>query len=248
MYDSLAASYHLIFEDWDASIARQASILGPLIESARGVAPLKILDAACGIGTQALGLAMPGHLVTGSDLSEGAIARARDEAAARHLKIPLYAADMRDLSGVPGGSFDAVVIADNALAHLLTDDDVQRAARAAAGRLVPGGVWLATLRDFDALVRQRPASQGPVFYDDHGRRRIIYQVWDWTAERHYTVHLHILLQTAGGWDSRHFTSESHAVSRHTLSSALAAAGFQSIRWMEPAETGLYQPVLLARLP
>ena len=67
MYDELAACYHLIFENWDASIARQAAILGPLIESACAKKPLRILDAACGIGTQAIGLAMRGHAVTGSE-------------------------------------------------------------------------------------------------------------------------------------------------------------------------------------
>ena len=77
MYDDLAAYYHLIFENWDASIARQAAILGPLIETACGKSPLCILDAACGIGTQTIGLAMRGHAVTGSDLSQAAVARAR---------------------------------------------------------------------------------------------------------------------------------------------------------------------------
>jgi glycine/sarcosine N-methyltransferase len=89
MYDSLAAHYHLIFENWDASIARQAAILGPLIEAACGSTPEHILDAACGIGTQAIGLALRGHHISGSDLSDAAIARARLEATARSLDIPL---------------------------------------------------------------------------------------------------------------------------------------------------------------
>src|ERR1022692_2865630 len=127
MYDDLAAYYHLIFENWDASIARQASVLGPLIEAACGKTPVRILDAVCGIGKQAIGLAMRGHAVTGSDLSEAAVARARVETAARNLAIPLYAADLRDLSAVPGTTFDAVLIADNAFAHLPSEDDVRQA-------------------------------------------------------------------------------------------------------------------------
>jgi hypothetical protein len=31
-YDELAASYHLIFEDWNRSIATQAAVIGPLLE------------------------------------------------------------------------------------------------------------------------------------------------------------------------------------------------------------------------
>jgi len=108
MHDALAACYHLIFESWDASMARQAAALGPLIESACGKQPARILDAACGIGTQAIGPALRGHAVTGSDLSETAlsetaIARSSVETAARNLAIPFYSADSRDLSAVPGG-------------------------------------------------------------------------------------------------------------------------------------------------
>ena len=56
-YDDLAPYYHLIFADWDQGIAWQASILGPIIEHATGKASPHVLDCACGIGTQALGLA-----------------------------------------------------------------------------------------------------------------------------------------------------------------------------------------------
>ena len=38
-----------------------------------GEARLSILDVACGIGTQTLGLAALGHRVTASDLSAGAV-------------------------------------------------------------------------------------------------------------------------------------------------------------------------------
>ena len=247
MYDELASYYHLIFEDWDASIARQAGVLGPLLETACGKPRLRILDAACGIGTQSIGLAMRGHAVTGSDLSEAAVARARVETAARKLAVPLYPADLRDLSGVPGGPFDAVVIADNSLAHLLCEDDVRRAAASAARKLDRGGILLATMRDYDTLARERPASHGAAFYGDGGERRIVHQVWDWTGGRHYTMHLYITRETAAGWDAHHFSSAFHAVPRAMVSGALEEAGFTDVRWMEPGESGYYQPVVLARL-
>jgi SAM-dependent methyltransferase len=246
MYDDLAAYYHLIFENWDASIARQAGVLGPLIERACGKSRARILDAACGIGTQSIGLAMRGHAVTGSDLSETAVARARVESAARKLAIPFHAADLRDLSGVPGAPFDAVLIADNALAHLLAEEDLRRASASAARKLDRGGVLLATLRDYDALVRERPAFHGPAFYEDAGQCRIVHQVWDWTGDFDYTMHLYITRETATGWESHHFTAPFHAVPRRVATRALEDAGFSGVRWMEPGESGYYQPVVLAR--
>jgi 2-polyprenyl-3-methyl-5-hydroxy-6-metoxy-1,4-benzoquinol methylase len=118
-YDDLAGNYHLMFEDWEASMARQAAALGPILERACGPAEsVRILDCACGIGTQALGLSKLGFRVTGSDVSPCAVERARQEASARGLNLALYVADILKLSDVPETNFDAVVCVDNALPHL----------------------------------------------------------------------------------------------------------------------------------
>lgn len=82
-YNELAESYHLIFDDWDAAILRQRDVLARLLPgSANGK---RVLDCACGIGTQAIGLAMLGYSVEGSDPSDVSIDRARREATARGL-------------------------------------------------------------------------------------------------------------------------------------------------------------------
>jgi ubiquinone/menaquinone biosynthesis C-methylase UbiE len=54
-YEPLTDHYHLIFDDWDRAIERQAKILNSLLASQMQSHPLKILDCGCGIGTQALG-------------------------------------------------------------------------------------------------------------------------------------------------------------------------------------------------
>jgi glycine/sarcosine N-methyltransferase len=56
-----------------------------------------VLDAAIGIGTQALGLLALGFRVTGSDLSHAAVNRARREAAVRQLPLACVVADFRAL-------------------------------------------------------------------------------------------------------------------------------------------------------
>jgi len=70
---------------------------------------------------------------------------------------------------------------------------------------------LATVRDYDRLVRERPTFHGPAFYEDVGRRHIVHQVWGWTGERRYTMHLYITRETAAGWECHHFTSAFHAL-------------------------------------
>lgn len=247
-YDDLADCFHLIFQDWNRSIEWQAGVLGPLIEREAPAGPLRILDCACGIGTQALGLAGRGHTVTGADLSGAAIARARREARERGLAIQFVAADMRELSTVAESDFDAVIAADNALPHLLHDHDLSRALERIAGKLRPGGLFLATIRDYDQLLPDRPAMPPPALFQDGAYRRIYHQLWDWTGDRQYTAHLYLTRQTATGWDSRHFVTVYRAVLREELTALARQAGFADVAWRMPAESGFYQPLLLARAP
>jgi glycine/sarcosine N-methyltransferase len=244
-YDELAEFYHLIFEDWDGSIARQAEILGPIIKSAIGSAPLTILDCACGIGTQAMGLAQRGHNVTASDLSQAAVDRARREAARRGLTIRFLMADMRDLSLIPLASFDVVMAADNALPHLLQPADLKTAVAQFASMLRAGGLLLITMRDYDALLESRPAIQTPAFYSSGGKRRIVHQVWDWEGDQ-YTLHLHMTIEAAAGWEAHHFASRYRAMQRAEVFAVLAASGFEKIEFLRAEETGFYQPIILAR--
>ena len=68
-YDELSPFYHLIFQDWETSIERQADIIDGIIKSEWGDNASSILDVSCGIGTQAIGLAKLGYKVEASDLS-----------------------------------------------------------------------------------------------------------------------------------------------------------------------------------
>jgi len=79
--DGLADAYHLVLEDWDAAVHRQGRLLAALLPPPAAAGP--VLDCACGIGTQALGLAALGYAVEGSDASPAARARARHGAGRR---------------------------------------------------------------------------------------------------------------------------------------------------------------------
>ena len=244
-YDDLAEHYHLIFEDWSRSMERQAGVLGPLLERYTGQVAPRVLDCACGIGTQTLGLAAKGHDLVASDLSRASVVRAQREARLRGLEVPFHVADMRDLSRLPAQDFDAVLAADNALPHLLSKEDRDRALQEMAGRLRDGGVLAVTLRDYDRLIQTRPAMQPPAFFGEPGSRRIVHQVWDWEGTE-YDVHLYISFETGTGWVAKHFISRYQALLREDLNASLRVAGFADIRWLEPEETSFYQPVVVAR--
>lgn len=153
-YDRLAGNYHLIFEDWEASMKRQATALGAILERECGApSVIRVLDCACGIGTQTLGLASLGFRVTACDLSASAIERARVEAEKRQLKVQLFVADMTDLAVIPEEDFDAVVCMDNALPHLESDEQLLQAATQIRRKLRAGATFIASIRDYDNLVK-----------------------------------------------------------------------------------------------
>ncbi|HWW96837.1 MAG TPA: class I SAM-dependent methyltransferase [Edaphobacter sp.] len=244
-YEPLADYYHLIFDDWNEAIERQAKILNPLLATQMHSHPLKILDCACGIGTQALGLAGFGHQVTASDLSRAEVNRAMHEAERLALNISFHISDMTSLAEIKDRDFDVVAALDNALPHL-TADQLSRAVGAMGSKLKSNGLFLASIRDYDALILERPAAQKPAFYGGEGDRRIIHQVWDWIDAARYTLHLYITMQSEQKWTTHHFVSEYRCLLRNELSTVLQSSGFREVRWFMPAESGFYQPLVLAK--
>ncbi|MBS2551070.1 class I SAM-dependent methyltransferase [Catenulispora sp. NL8] len=257
-YDELADDYHLIFRDWDASMEYQASSLAAVIEAGIGVggtadadAARRILDCSCGIGTQAIGLARVGDAeVIGTDLSPRAAARASREASARGVGLPTAAADMRALP-FGDGAFDVVLSADNSVPHLLTPDALTAGLAEMRRVLRPDGLLVLTVRDYDELRAQRPASTPPQVSEHEAGRAIAFQLWHWhpDGERYDLEHFQLVPATASGgqgWDVRVRRATYWALTRKQLAEFAAAVGFRDVTWQEPSESGYYQPVLTAR--
>lgn len=243
-YDELADDYHLIYSDWEASIRQQGKALDALIGQDR----VAVLDCSCGIGTQAIGLALRGHRVTGTDLSPRAVARAAREAAGRSLGLRTAVADMRHLP-FADGRFDAVVCADNALPHLLTARDAHAALAEMRRVLRPGGLLLVSTRPYDDLVRDHPTSTPPQVHRtaDGDERTVTFQLWHWHDDgEHYDLE-HFQLHPAGAeWRVRVRRTTYWALGRDRLAGLAAEAGFVDLGWRMPQESGFFQPLLVAR--
>jgi 2-polyprenyl-3-methyl-5-hydroxy-6-metoxy-1,4-benzoquinol methylase len=245
-YDELASHYHLLFENWEVSMERQAAALSTVLQRQCGLAGAsRILDCACGIGTQALGLAKAGFRVSGCDVSPKAVKRAQLEASGRGLDIEFFVANMLDLTCLGDSRFDAVICMDNALPHLESAEQLVQAAQQIRAKLRPGGLFMASIRDYDRLIEERPVVQGPSFYSDQGYRRIVFQVWDWVDDRRYIFHLYITRQLAKGWQTFHTSALYRALRRDEVVAALSQARFKNARWLFQAESGFYQPIVLA---
>ncbi len=247
-YDALAEDYHLLFADWERSIGGQARIIDDLLQSRRPGRG-SLLDCACGIGTQALGLAGLGWLVRATDISQDSVMRAAREAARRGLALTTGAADMRRLRTDVWGAFDAVICCDDSVAHLVTDEDLRAALEGMRERLRPGGVLLLTLRNYDTLRAERPSFAGQRFHLGPLGKRIVFQVWEWSADgRTYLAHHFIMREGPGGWAVEHRTTQFRALLREELETALRETGFVDLRWHMPEEAGYHQPAVTALRP
>jgi SAM-dependent methyltransferase len=239
-YDQLAPLYHLIFEDWEATVARQGKALASLIGEHWGAGARTVLDAAVGIGTQALGLLGLGFRVTGSDLSHAAVNRARREAAARHLPLGGVVADFRALP-LRTACVDVVIVCDNALPHLETPGDIQTALGECFRCARPGGGCLVSMRDYgppppDGTVEVRPYGERAWA----GRRYHLRQVWIWRGPR-YDLSFEITPVDGVDEYATILKSSYLAIPVAQVAELMSAVGFQGVRRVDGR---FFQPVLV----
>jgi SAM-dependent methyltransferase len=242
-YDELAPLYHLIFPDWEASIRRQAEALDRVIRERWGNGRLSILDAACGIGTQALGLAALGHRVTASDISAAEVERATREARDRGLAIRFTLADMRHLAAHHREQFDLVIACDNAVPHLLTDGELLTAFEQFLACTRPGGGCLITVRDYDQEDRTGVQVKPYGIRDEGGVRYLVWQVWEFRGPV-YDVAMYFVADQGGpDCTTRVMRSRYYAVGTDKLMELMRQAGFEQV---ERLDGRFYQPVLVGR--
>jgi SAM-dependent methyltransferase len=240
-YDQLAPFYHLIFPDWEASIRRQAAALENIIQGFWPGEVRTILDVACGIGTQSLALASLGYSLTASDLSSGAIKRARREAQTRGLHIDFSVADMRQAYDHHQKQFDLVIACDNAVPHLLTDDELLKAFRQFYQCVSPGGGCLISVRDYDQEERAGLQVKPYGVRVEDGIKYLVFQVWEFEGMI-YELSMYFVEDRGGAnCRTRVMRTKYYAVGTDKLIALMREAGFSQVQVL--AER-FYQPVVI----
>ena len=115
--------------------------------------------------------------------------------------------------------------------NLLTDEDLAAACASLHRSLVPGGLLLASTRDYDAS----PTGDPPRRFAD----RTIEQIWEWEDDERYVLR-HRIVRDGEVAERR---TRYRALRRATLTAALRAAGFVDVEW---PPTGFPEPVVSAR--
>jgi hypothetical protein len=114
--------------------------------------------------------------------------------------------------------------------------------------LRPEGVVLVGVRDYDAVREDRPRGTVPRRIEDEHGERIYVQTWEWSEDgRGYDMELFILSRNDSGWETESADVRMRAYCRDELETAFRGADFGALEWLEPEDTGFYQPILVARV-
>ena len=243
-YDNLATQYDKLFLDWQATTREQAVILDRIFRKNGFDKSARILDCACGIGTQAIGLAAMGYQVTASDISEGELAEAKVRAAKNCVTIPFVTADFCALSETFDSRFDIIIAMDNALPHMLSKDALASAIRSITNQISDGGIFVASIRDYDALLTDKHPYSPPYIHRTAKGQRVSFQTWEWQGDIYRLIQYIIEDEESLGISK--FVCEYRATRRDEMTQLLLANGCSQVTWLFPEETDFYQPMVVAR--
>ena len=243
-YDNMASHYDKLFADWQATTQEQAVILDRLFKANGFCEEAHILDCACGIGTQAIGLAKLGYAVTGSDLSIGELKEAKMRGEQNGVNIPLVRANFCALEEQLSQVFDIVIAMDNALPHMLTCEDLEAAVRSIIGRVKENGLFVASIRDYDAMLAVKPSYSPPYIHKTERGQRVSFQTWHWDGDLYRLVQY--IIEDEDTLQIGKFECMYRATRREEMTKLLLAQGCREVKWLFTEETGFYQPIVIAR--
>lgn len=244
-YDQLAPYYKYIYQDWDASVMRQARILDEVIREYAHLSAKTLLDASCGIGTQSIGLARLGYEVCASDLSAGEIEKAKMEATNSDLTIDFRVADMRKVHEVFPGPFDVVISCDNSIPHLLSDADILEAFKQFYQCTKEGGLCLVSVRDYAQMERHDGKKLFPrTVHPIEGGQLVMFDVWDFEGDQ-YEITTYVIEDKGGSQADTHILhgGRYYCVEFSTLDKLLLEAGFRDVHIFQDR---FFQPLIVAK--
>lgn len=244
-YSGFVPYYKLIYPDWDASLHRQAADLDSVIREYIGEQAKTVLDAACGIGTQSIGLAKLGYTVTASDLSPAAVDQAQREATRHQVQIEYIVADMRQVWQVFQRQFDILIACDNSVPHLLTDGDILQAFEQFYQCLRVGGGCLISVRDYARMDCPRNGRQiyPRLVHQTESGQIVLLDVWHFVGA-YYDLTTYII-QDEGQSEARTQVLRGgryYCVEITQLENLFRAAGFRDVIVLRER---YFQPLLVA---
>ncbi|MBO7289515.1 MAG: class I SAM-dependent methyltransferase [Clostridia bacterium] len=243
-YNNLASEYDKLFENWQTTTKEQAVILNKIFCDNGFEKEAKLLDCACGIGTQAIGLALARYSVTASDISTAELLEAKRRAEENKIQIHFEKADFRTLESTFSQRFDIIIAMDNALPHMLTKEDLEKAIKSITNCLAPGGMFVASIRDYDRVLNEKPPYSPPYIHKMQNGQRVCFQTWNWEGDIYNLTQY--IIDDDKELSVKKFECKYRAVRREEITNILVSCGCTNVEWKFTEETDFYQPIVIAK--
>ncbi len=245
-YNYFATRYKYILPDLENDILIEGPVLKNIFGRYAERTVCNVLDCTCGIGVQTISLAKAGLNVVGSDISSKELDIAKKESENRNLRIPYFVADCRKLEDTFEQQFDAIISIDSALNHLLCQEDITTALRSIYNRLLIGGIFIASFRDYDEMLKQKPMWAYPTRYHiTSSGSAIILRHLTWNNNICTSNQFYIDIPKDEQPKLFHNTYKQWAITRSELLSIARNVPFSKTFWLSPEESGFYQQIFCA---
>jgi hypothetical protein len=159
------------------------------------------------------------------------------------VQIPFVNADFCALSETFARPFDIILAMDNALPHMLTSDALGSAVRSITNQIVDGGMFVASIRDYDALLLDKPPYSPPYIHKTTKGQRVSFQTWTWEGDNYSLIQY--IIDDEDTLQISKFACQYRATRREEMTQLLLANGCSQVAWLFPEETGFYQPIVVA---
>ncbi|MFA9559117.1 class I SAM-dependent methyltransferase [Evansella sp. AB-rgal1] len=124
----------------------------------KNVQKVKVLDIACGSGSEALELAKQGYDVIGTDLSEDMISLIEEKITQNpSLALTSRQVNMLDIEQL-ATTFDCIYCIGNSFVHLHNLDEMLKMLQLCYGRLNDNGILIIQIVNFDSVLKKTPMS------------------------------------------------------------------------------------------
>ncbi|MGM9986020.1 MAG: class I SAM-dependent methyltransferase [Bacillaceae bacterium] len=192
----------------------------------------RLLDIGCASGNQVIALCKKGYIVTGIDINEHCIFRARENRKKEHVEADFIIGDIKNLSNKVNEIFKGIYCIGNVLPHLHDLKDVKQALQEMYTLLETDGHIIIQIVNYE-----RQDFVFPVIEKDNLR----------FLHRQKGAHFHIQIESLEGFSLYEHTFELLPIKRKELILLMEAVGFKQLRIFSDYSKGSYNPATSSAL-
>ncbi|WP_105619020.1 class I SAM-dependent methyltransferase [Vallitalea okinawensis] len=138
-----------------------------------------IHDCSIGAGGTTLPLAKLGYKISGSDLSETLLGKAKENFKKNGYDIELLISDFRNLNNVLQNTYDCIISTGNSLPHI-NNQDVRSFVKSISTKINENGLLFIDFRNWDKILKEKPLfnARDPLVMTEE-EHTSLYHIWNW---------------------------------------------------------------------